>query len=269
MRLEEIVDAGDPRVADYHTVSDRQLLLDRGLFIAEGRMIVRRILAEGRCRLRSVLVSPQGLRALESSLAAVEPSVPVYVCPASAFLHITGFNIHRGCLAIVERPPDPPFDRLLADCDRIVVLEGVANADNGAGVFRNAAAFGAGAVLLSPTCCDPLYRKAVRTSMGASLTVPFVRLGDWPSPLHSLRAAGFMLVALTPNEVATPIDEFGPLPPSRKLALLIGNEGSGLSEVAEAITDVRVRIPMRHGVDSLNLAVASGIALYKLRPTRC
>jgi tRNA G18 (ribose-2'-O)-methylase SpoU len=264
MPLEEIQGADDPRVSDYRALSDRELLRGQGLFIAEGRIILQRIVTAGRFRLRSVLVSHQASRDLATTLARVDRQVPVYVCPAAAFLTITGFNIHRGCLALVERPPETPFDALVAACDVLVVLENVANADNVGGVFRNAAAFGAGGVVLNATCCDPLYRKAIRTSMGAALAVPFVRLDEWPSPLEQLRGADFTVAALTPDRGAQTLDQFARASRGQKVALMIGNEGSGLSAGAKAVADAYVRIPMRPGVDSLNLAVASGIALHHL-----
>ena len=147
------------------------------------------------------------------------------------------------------------------------MLEGVSNADNVGGVFRNAAAFGAGGVVLSPTCCDPLYRKAIRTSMGATLHVPFARVGarDWPGTLERVRAAGFTLVALTPREPSETLDRFAARGAASRIALLVGTEGAGLTPSAEAAADHRVRIPIGVGVDSLNLAVATGIALHALK----
>jgi tRNA G18 (ribose-2'-O)-methylase SpoU len=192
------------------------------------------------------------------------------VCTAADFSDFTGYNIHRGCLAIAERPPGKSLDDLLRSTGLLVVLEGVANADNVGGVFRNAAAFGAGAVILSPTCCDPFYRKAIRTSMGATLSVPFVWLDQWPAPLAALGRAGFTLVALTLREPSESLDAFAAMRPAGpgKLALVLGAEGSGLSAAVEAMADSRVRIPMRPEVDSLNLAVAAGIALHRLRDGR-
>ncbi len=147
-----------------------------------------------------------------------------------------------------------------------MVLEGVSNADNVGGVFRNAAAFGADGVLLSPTCCDPLYRKAIRTSMAATLRVPFARAGadDWPGALTSVKAAGFTIVALTPRQPSETLAAFTSRPRPARIALLVGTEGDGLTPEAEAAADYRVRIPIAGGIDSLNLAVATGIALYSL-----
>ena len=264
MPFDRFDSAGDPRVADYRGVSDPALLRSRNLFIAEGRIVVSRLIEDGRWILRSVLVSDAARRDLEPTLAAVAGRVPIFVCEASDFLGITGHDIHRGCLALVERPPALPLNDVLAAARLAVVLEGIGNADNVGGVFRNAAAFGADAVLLSPSCCDPRYRKAIRTSMGAALRVPFAHLDEWPVALTRLRAAGFSLVALTPREPSEPIDTFASRPRAPKIALLVGAEGDGLTAAVESAADDRVRIPIARGIDSLNLAVATGIALEHL-----
>jgi len=264
MPFERIDAAGDPRLADYRGVSDPALLQSRNLFVAEGRIVVTRLIEDGRWILRSVLVSDAARRDLEPTLAAVAGRVPIFVCEASDFLGITGHDIHRGCLALVERRPALALDDVLVAARLAVVLEGVSNADNVGGVFRNAAAFGADVVLLSPTCCDPLYRKAIRTSMGATLRVPFVEVEEWPAALTRLRAAGFRLVALTPREPSEALDAFASRPRGAKLALLVGSEGPGLTAAVESAADDRVRIPIARGIDSLNLAVATGIALEQL-----
>ena len=187
-----------------------------------------------------MLVSDAARRALEPALAAIAARVPIFVCGAADFLGITGHDIHRGCLALVERPPALALDGALAAARLAVVLEGVGNADNVGGVFRNAAAFGADVVLLSPTCCNPLYRKAIRTSMGATLRVPFVQLDEWPAVLTRLRAAGFTLVALiAAAEPSEPLDTFAARHRAPKLALLIGAEGPGLTAAVESAADHR------------------------------
>src|SRR6185295_3279766 len=150
---------------------------------------------------------------------------------------------------------------LLATARTVIVVEGVTNPDNVGGVFRNAAAFGADAVLLSPTSCDPLYRKAIRTSMAAAIRVPFARAVDWPGALTQVRAAGFTIVALTPREPSETLEAFASRPRPARLALVVGAEGAGLTPAVEATADHRVRIPIGDDVDSLNLAVAVGIAL--------
>jgi tRNA G18 (ribose-2'-O)-methylase SpoU len=255
---------GDPRVAEYRDVPEPELIRARGLFVAEGRLVVRRLIDERRYRVRSLLLNKAARRELEPWVARLDPDVPVYVCAADHFLDVTGLDIHRGCLALVERPPASPLDNVLRDARLAVALEDVTNADNVGGVFRNVAAFGADAVLLSPSCCDPLYRKAIRTSMAATLRVPFARIDAWPDGLLDLRARGFTLVALTPREPALALDGFARTARPDRLVLLVGTEGAGLSPAIERAADVRVRIPVRAAVDSLNLAVATGIALTRL-----
>ena len=260
-RAHPIETADDPRVALYRGVSDADLLRTHGLFVAEGQIVVRRVLEDARYRVVSVLVNEAARRDLEASFDE-RSSLPVFVCPAEAFADITGYAIHRGCLALVERPASASVADMLATADCVVALERVGNADNVGGVFRSAAAFGA-AVLLSPASCDPFYRKAVRTSMGAVLRVPFARADDWPAALDAARAAGFTIVALTPREPSESIEAFAARAP-RRVLLVVGSEGSGVSSEVEAAADCRVRIPMADRVDSLNLSVAAGIALYAL-----
>src|SRR6185369_11507616 len=207
MPLIHIDGPADPRIATYRSVSDAELLRRHGLFVAEGRLIVRRAI-DDRFTLRSVLIDETNYRALADALAAVSPDVPVFVCDTHDFQGITGFNLHRGCLALVERPPAAASCELLRNARTLVVLQAATNADNVGGIFRNAAAFGVDGVLLSPTSCDPLYRKAIRTSMGATMRVPFARLDDWPTGLADVRATGFTLVALSPRQAAVSLDEF-------------------------------------------------------------
>jgi tRNA G18 (ribose-2'-O)-methylase SpoU len=254
----------DPRLADYALVSDAELLRAQQLFVAEGRLVVERTIADPTFTLRSLLLSEAAHRALQRSLARLPPATPIYVIAVEHFRSLTGFNIHRGCLALVERPPVHSAANLMQAARTLVVLEAVTNADNVGAVFRNAAAFRVDGVLLSPTCCDPLYRKAVRTSMAASLQVPFARLERWPEELLMLKASGFTLVALTPRGNTATLDEFSAGSHPDRIAILVGTEGAGLSPAAERIADRRVRIPISSRVDSLNLAVAAGIALSRL-----
>jgi tRNA G18 (ribose-2'-O)-methylase SpoU len=264
LRASQVLD--DPRVAEYRDLADAELVRRRGLFVAEGRLVVRRALEDGRYRVRSLLVNEAARRALDDVLRGVGDEVPILVAETAAFRTITGFNIHRGCLALVERPPTAALDAVLRGAGRLVVLEGVTDADNVGSVFRAAAAFGFTGIVVSPTCCDPFYRKAIRTSMGAVLRVPFARAADadWPGAIDRIRAAGFTVVALTPREPSQTLSELAARPRPARLALLVGTEGAGLSEEAEAAADLRVRIPTSGDVDSLNLAVATGIALYAL-----
>jgi len=257
----QIENVDDRRLADYANVSDAELLKRRGLFVAEGRLVVERLLADGRYRVRSVLLNAAAHDALAPTLAPWVDELPIYICKTSDFSPITGLNIHRGCLALAERPMEMSCEKLTAEARTLVVLEGVANADNVGGVFRNAAAFGVDAVLLSPTCCDPFYRKAIRTSMAAALGVPFARVHPWPDHLQALRDAGYQLIAFTPAVDAESLASVARSAGPARLALMFGGEGDGLTSTVQQLADVRVRIPIRPEVDSLNLAVASGIVL--------
>ena len=261
------VDAHDPRVSAYGHLNDGVLLREHGLFVAEGRLVVERVVIDGRCAIESLLLNAASLEALRPLLEAKSPDATVFLCETSAFEAITGFNLHRGCLALVHRPETITWRDAVGVSNLVVVLENVTNADNVGSVFRNAAAFGAGAVLSSPTCCDPLYRKAIRTSMGAALRVPFARLEPWPDTLGDLRSEGFTIVGLSPREPSMPLDGFVAERRTDRVALLVGTEGDGLTRGAEDVADVRVRIPTSPVVDSLNLAVATGIALSRLAST--
>jgi tRNA G18 (ribose-2'-O)-methylase SpoU len=264
MDVTRIRDPDDPRIAPYRTIRDAELLRERGLFVAEGRLVVERVLTDARYHIESLLLNAASLAALEPVLAGAHRSPAVYECPTPAFEAITGFNIHRGCLALVRRPPTLTWREAVGTSQIVVVLEAVTNADNVGGVFRNAAAFGAGAVLLSPTCCDPLYRKAIRTSMGHVLRVPFTRIEPWPEGLGELRQQGFETVALTPRSPAVDLAMFPRDGRRARIALMIGTEGAGLSAEVERGADVRVRIRINDDIDSLNLSVACGIVLSRL-----
>ena len=252
----------DPRIKEYTSVADAKLVREHDLFVAEGRLVVQRLIEDGRYQIRSLLLSDTALRSLEPVIANLD--APIYVCAAGDFRGITGYNIHRGCLALGERPSASSAADLLAAAQSAIVLEDIANPDNVGGVFRNAAAFGVDAVLLSPACCDPLYRKAIRTSMAATLRVPYATIDAWPAALSDVRGLGFSIVALTPREPAEDLDRFALQHRSSRIALLVGAEGSGLTEDAERLADYRVRIPIRDNVDSLNVAVAAGIAMHRL-----
>ena len=263
MRLERIADLEDPRLADYR---DLKASRRRGGFVVEGWLLVRTLLTAARFRARSVFATEAALERLRDVLAGLGERIPVYVARAETISGVVGFAFHRGCLALGESRVELSLDDVLgrAEGRLLVVLEDVTNPDNLGGVFRNAMAFGADAVVLSPGCGDPLYRKAIRVSMGGSLTTPFTRVAEWPRGLERVRGAGFTLVALTPS-AAVDIAELGrtrPVP--ERVALLIGAEGEGLSRAARAAADVEVAIRMVPGVDSLNVATASGIALHRL-----
>jgi len=248
----------------YRGVSDPDLLRAHGLFVAEGRLVVRRVLEDSRYRVHSVLVNAAARRQLADVLEPLD-GVPVVDASRDELETITGFSIHRGCLALVHRPAPPAVDEVIALGDTLLVLDGVANADNVGGAFRNAAAFGAAGVIVGPTCCDPLYRKAIRTSMGAALRVPFARAAAWPDALRAVRAGGFLLAALTPRAPSEPLDQFVLRARGRRVALVAGAEGAGVSHEVADVADARVRIPMAPEIDSLNVAVAIGIALHALQ----
>jgi tRNA G18 (ribose-2'-O)-methylase SpoU len=193
-------------------------------------------------------------------------AVPAYVASAEVMAEVVGFHLNRGVLAAADRAPQPTVDALAAGAHRLAVLEGVGDHENLGALFRNAAAFGIDGVLLGAGCADPLYRRSVRVSMGHVLRVPFRTLDAWPEGLDGLRRHGFRVVALTPRRSAIPLAE---LPGAeRRLALLFGSEGPGLSEAAIAAADVTARIPMTGDVDSLNVATAAAVAFYAVAPPR-
>ena len=248
----------DPRVGAYRLIGDQAELVDRELFVAEGRLVVRRLLDLRQWPIESILLSAAAAENLIDVLANTK--APIYLVDQRLMNEIAGFNIHRGCLAIGRRPPTPTLDRIAAGpLSRVLVLEGVNNPDNVGGLFRSAAAFGVELVVLGPDCGDPLYRKAIRTSMAASLVVPFVQAPQWPGAIRELRVDGFTVVALTPNRAAAPIEEVFP---HSKLALLVGSEGGGLTPEAMQAATIRIRIPTTQDVDSLNVTTAASIAMY-------
>jgi tRNA G18 (ribose-2'-O)-methylase SpoU len=262
MPIIRIDDPDDPRLAHYRNIPDPELADRAGLFVAEGRLVVRRLLGDTRLVTRSLLVTEPALAALDD-LSVTRRDLPVYVVPRTVMNGITGFNIHRGCLALGERPPARDWRRLAEGARRLVVMERLGNADNVGSIFRTAAAFGADAVLLGPSCADPLYRKAIRTSMGAALTMPFAEIGPWPDALLDLRRSGMALVGLTPAAVLRLREVPGPIG-ARPAAVLVGHEGDGLTDAALELCEFRVRIPIVPEVDSLNVAIAAAIALYRL-----
>jgi tRNA G18 (ribose-2'-O)-methylase SpoU len=258
----------DPRVAEFRDVADPERLRQRGLFVAEGRLVVERLIRDGRFDVRSLLLNGPAWRALEPAVATLGDSTTAFVCETQDFEALTGYNIHRGCLALASRPAPLPLEALLATAQSLLVLETVGNTDNIGGLFRNAAAFGVDGVVLSHGCADPLYRKSIRTSMAATLRVPFsaVTTADgWRAALARLRQSGFQIVALTPAESAQDLDDWTCSARRDRIALLLGAEGAGLSREAEEAADARIRIDIRREVDSLNVAVAAGIALHRLR----
>ncbi|HEX4740118.1 MAG TPA: RNA methyltransferase [Caulobacteraceae bacterium] len=262
-RLIPIDDPDDPRVAAYRQVRERDLVGRRGGFIAEGEVVLRVLLTGGGPhRAGSLLVDGKRLAKLSSLIESLPDAIPVYVAGQGMLDEIAGFNIHRGILAHGLRAPDPGATALLAGLGEralVLVLHGIANHDNMGGLFRNGAAFGVDAVLLDATSCDPLYRKAIRVSVGAALKVPFARLAPGEDILALLEAAGVEALALSPGG-AEPLA--GLVRPPRA-ALLLGAEGPGLPP--DLLARVRTfRIPMASGWDSLNVSSAAAVALHEL-----
>ena len=250
----------DVRLADYRDLRDRRLGEDSGRFVAESELVVRKLLAT-KLHVCSLLLTAPRLSSLEPVLAAGKPDYPVFVVPQAVMDHIAGFHVHRGCLAIAERPHQPAIP---TNARTVVVGVDLVDVDNLGAIARNAAAFGADAMVLSPRCADPFYRKAVRTSAGAVLSLPIVRATRWPEDLLALRHQhGLALVGAVLDEGAIPLAGF--VPPAR-LAILFGAEGPGLDEESKRVCDSRVTIPMAKSpaVDSLNVATASAIFLYHI-----
>ncbi|KRV50726.1 rRNA methyltransferase [Wenjunlia vitaminophila] len=264
--LTEIDDPDDPRLGDYTALTDvelrRRLEPAEGLFIAEGEKVIRRARQAG-YPMRSMMLTPRWVEVMRDVIDGA--TAPVYVVSPELAERVTGYHVHRGALAAMERRPLPSPDELIAGARRLAVLEGVNDHTNLGAVFRGAAALGMDAVLLSPNCADPLYRRAVKVSMGAVFSVPYARLASWPRDLQAVRDAGFAVLALTPREEAVPLAEAAPHRLDR-CALMLGAEGTGLTPRALAAADTWVRIPMAHEVDSLNVAAAAAVAFYAVSP---
>jgi tRNA G18 (ribose-2'-O)-methylase SpoU len=260
-----IDDPDDPRLSPYRDVRERDLVGRDRLFMAEGRVVLEKAIAAMPQALDSVLVAEHRLDSLTDVLAALPPTTPVYAAGQAAMDAVVGFPIHRGILAVGRRPEHDASALLAGLPDRALVvgLVGIANHDNMGGVIRNAAAFGANAVLLDETCCDPLYRKAIRVSVGAALTTPFARAGGAEALVATLSDAGFEVVALSPRGQV----ELADLTAGPRVAALFGAEGPGLPEALLARTRT-VRIAMAGGFDSLNVATTSGIVLHGLNTAR-
>jgi tRNA G18 (ribose-2'-O)-methylase SpoU len=268
-RTIRIEHADDERLRDYTGLTDMQLRTrtepQRGLFIAEGEKVIARAVDAG-YPMRSMLLSDKWLDAMAGVIART--NAPVYLAANELLEEVTGFHVHRGALAAMGRVPLADPGALLERSRRIVVLETVNNHTNIGAIFRSAAALGMDAVLLAPDCADPLYRRAVRVSMGTVFAVPYARLGEdpahpWPRALDLLDSHGYWLMALTPAPDAVDLRALR-LAPGQKVALLLGSEGEGLSPRALEACDLRVRIPMAAGVDSLNVAAAAAVACYAL-----
>jgi len=232
--------------------------------VVESRLCVRRLISAAHFSVCSVLVTETALVALGDAFSQLGEDTPVYVADSTLLEKLVGYNLHRGCIALAWRGPERSLDEILDSPPRLLVgLERVANPENVGNVFRNAMAFGADAVLLSRDCADPLYRKAVRVSMGGALLTPFAYLDSWPNAIERLRAAGYATVALSTEARAIDLAALdGETVASQRIALILGAESEGLDEATLAAVDWKVRIPMASGVDSLNVATAAGIALH-------
>lgn len=264
--LVTITDASDPRLNDYTSLTDVELRKSResaeGLYLAESPKVIKRAIAAGHTP-RSFLVTSEWIDTLASEIAAF-PDVPVYLASEETIETLTGFHLHRGAMVSMHRPePRDPLE-VLRDARTVVVLDGLADHTNVGAIFRSCASLGADAVLLSPSCADPLYRRAVRVSMGAVLQVPWARLPRWQEAGPMLRAEGFHIAALGLNEGAVDLKAFCENRPE-KLALVFGAEGPGLSRQALGAAETVVTIPMDRGVDSLNVATAAAITLWAVR----
>lgn len=261
-----IDDPADERVADFVGLNDPDLRRLReqsggtegGFFVAEGDLVIRQLLRSA-YRVRALLLTPLRLAALTSELAGVD--APVYVAPPTVVNAVSGFHLHRGALASADRRPLPAVADVARGADLLVVTEAVNDHENLGSLFRNAAAFGVGGVVLDPTSSDPLYRRSVRVSMGHVLRLPFTVAERWPAAVAELQALGFEVLALTP---AAGADDVRSVPRRPRQAVVVGAEGPGLSAAALAAADRSVRIAMAPGVDSLNLAAATAVALHHL-----
>ncbi|MFG1398856.1 TrmH family RNA methyltransferase [Roseixanthobacter pseudopolyaromaticivorans] len=257
-----ITDAQDPRVADFLAVRERDLIGRKNRFIAEGEVVLRLLAPRADHRIAALLLSAASAARLADVIERLSDEVQVHVAAQAVMDAIVGFHIHRGILALVEPPPLPDPADLLASLPAralVVGLVGISNHDNMGGIFRNAAAFGASAVLLDAGSCDPLYRKAIRVSVGASLIVPYARVASGGAMLEALEQAGFEIVSLSPSG-ASPLSR---LERGARVAALFGTEGPGLPGDLLARTRT-VSIPMAPGFDSLNVATTSGIVLHHL-----
>ena len=277
MPILRVTDPDDERLADYTRLTDVALRTRvepaRGLFIAESSQVIRRAVAAGH-RPRSFLMAERWLADLTDVLETVGAGdagdIPVYIGEPAVLESITGFHLHRGALAAMHRPALRPLAEVLgaardgAGARRVAICEDIVDHTNVGAVFRSAAALGMDAVLVTPRCADPLYRRSVRVSMGTVFQVPWTRIEPWPAGLAELRRLGFTVMALALTEDAVSLDDVAASPPD-KLALILGTEGDGLSRGAVAAADLVVRIPMSGGVDSLNVAAASAVAFWAMR----
>jgi tRNA G18 (ribose-2'-O)-methylase SpoU len=264
MPVIEINTLDDPRLADFAHLTDVALKKstgsEHGLYIAESLLVLQRAIAAGH-RPRSVLAL--GASVDEALEATASFDIPIFSGPPALLEELTGYLLHRGLIASMHRPQLPAAEDLLRDARRVVILENVADPTNVGAIFRSVAAIGADAVLVTPRCSDPFYRRAIRVSMGTVLQVPWTRVGDWASARALLGASGFSIAALALSDDSVDLKTFAATAPER-VALVLGAEGEGLTPEAIAAADTIVRIPMAHGIDSLNVAATAAVAMYAL-----
>ena len=260
----DVADPADPRVDDFRDLNsvDRRpdLPSGKGLVIAEGVLVVRRMLGS-RFRLRALLGTDRRLTELADDLIAAD--APYYRVDAGVMADVVGFHLNRGVLASASRPPELTLAQVLDGARTVAALEGVNDHENLGSIFRNASGLGVDAVIFGMGCADPLYRRAVRVSMGHALLVPYARTQAWPHDLQVLRDNGFRLLAMTPDPSAQTLAQAMAEVADDKAAILVGAEGPGLTERAMRASDMRVRIPMSRGTDSLNVATAAALAFYE------
>ena len=270
MNVVEVTELSDPRLADYSHLTDVALRKARssefGLYLAESALVLERAVGAGHVP-RSVLALGGSLDEAVAALGPWAKTVPIFVGPGELLAELTGYILHRGIIASMNRPLLEPVGNVLQDARLVVVLENVADPTNVGAIFRSVGAVGADAVLVTPRCSDPFYRRAIRVSMGTVLQVPWTRSGDWDTLEPQLKTAGFHIAALALSPDAVSLRDFardfsrtGGRP--GKLALVLGAEGDGLTDSALAAADTIVSIPMAHGIDSLNVAAASAVALW-------
>ena len=263
--------ADDDRLTDYRNLTDVALRMRHepasGMYIAESASVIERAVEAGH-RPRSILMQDSWLDRMHpmlESIGALEPNgIPVFVGDRVVLESLTGFHVHRGALAAMHRPELPSVASVVAGATRIVILEDLVDHTNVGAIFRSAAGLGIDAILVTPRCADPLYRRSVRVSMGTVFQIPWTRIENWPAGLDELRAAGFTIAALSPRtDTSINLDDLAAHPPER-LALVFGTEGEGLTDSALSTSDTRVSIPMHGGVDSLNVAAASAVVFWAL-----
>ena len=264
MTIIEITDLADARLGDYSHQTDVALKKSRGsehgLYLAESALVLERALGAGH-RVRSVLALGGSIA---EARALVGDDVPVFSGPAELLEQLTGYVLHRGLIASMHRPLQPTPEEVLASARRVAIVENVADPTNVGAIFRSVAGVGADAVLVTESCSDPLYRRAIRVSMGTVLQVPWARVGDWPATASMLASFGFHIAALALEPGAVSLRDFASNAPER-VAIVVGAEGTGLTAAAIAAADTIVKIPMAHSIDSLNVAAAAAVAMYALQ----